>query len=176
MKYKIFLYEKNNDISSDSLICLSAHKCRQAFGIAEDVDLRVKRSPLGKPYFEGDPLFASLSHTEDKAVLVIADFPIGIDFERENRSLPTKKMQEKLGVKHFSPAENDAIACGDISFLEMWVKKEAAVKLTGEGISGMKSTDTENSSIVFLPVDIPGFVCYIAAYGDITGAECELYL
>ena len=176
MKYRVFLYEKNNSVSSDSLICLSARECRQAFAIDEGTELVVKRSPLGKPYFEGNPLYVSLSHTENKVILVIADFPVGIDLEKEERALPSEKMQHKLGKKHFSPAENAEIARGKISFLEMWVKKEAAVKLTGDGLSGMKSTDTENSNIVCLPVAIPGFICYIAAYGDIAEAECKLYL
>lgn len=176
MKYKIFLYEKNKDISSDSLISLSAWECRQAFGLDESTSLCIKRTSLGKPYFEGNPLFVSLSHTEGTAAVVIADFPVGIDIEKAGRSLPSRDTIKKLEKKYFSPAENEIVSRGDMSFLEMWVRKEAAVKLTGDGISGMKRTDTAGGDIVCRSIRLDGFVCFLAAHCDITAAESEISL
>ena len=53
--------------------------------------------------------------------------------------------REKIAERFFTEKElTDAI--DDESFLDIWVKKEAYVKFTGEGLSGMKSCDVTKLS------------------------------
>ncbi len=162
MKYRLFIYQKDKNISSDSLMSLSAQKCRQAFRLDDRCDFAVKRSPLGKPYFESAPIFVSLSHADESVAVVIADCEIGLDIESKNRRLPDYDTQKKLAAKYFSPAERASLESGKYSFAELWVRKEAAVKLTGKGVSGMSHTCTEDGSVLFEKPDLPGFICYIA--------------
>lgn len=68
----------------------------------------------GKPYFEGDPIYFSLSHSGKYAVCAISDSPIGVDIE-EKKELP-KRIKGRFA--------NDVFE---------WTKKEAKGKLTGKG-------------------------------------------
>ena len=91
-------------------------------------------SPRGKPYFPDGPWHFSISHTKSHAFCALAKRPIGIDAEEMTRVINPRLAEkvlspgEKLRYDHW-PDKNDA-------FLRLWVLKEAAVKLTGEGLRG----------------------------------------
>lgn len=88
----------------------------------------------GKPYFtEGDWHF-SISHTKHHAFCALSEHPVGIDAEELDR-----KCSLHLADKVLSPGEKaqfDAAADKHRALLTFWVLKEAAVKLTGEGLRG----------------------------------------
>ena len=88
-------------------------------------------APRGKPYFEGSPLHFSISHTKSHAFCAISSVPVGIDAEETDR-----KVNLKLGEKILSPAEFARWDGTAESLLRFWVLKEAAAKLTGEGLRG----------------------------------------
>ena len=91
-------------------------------------------SPRGKPYFEGEQLHSSISHTKAHAFCVLSDRPVGIDAEEEDR-----KINLALAEKILSPEEKaqfDAAADKRRALLTFWVLKEAAAKCSGEGLRG----------------------------------------
>ena len=111
----------------------------------------------GKPYFEGDPLHFSISHTPRHVFVALSDRPIGIDAEETDRQINLR-----LAEKILSPAEKtryDAAADKRAVLLKLWVLKEARAKYTGEGLRGYPNhTD-------FSPDDPRVFVkdgCYVA--------------
>lgn len=88
----------------------------------------------GKPYFPGSSLHFSISHTPDHAFCALSQHPVGIDAEELTRNINLK-----LADKILSAAEKeqyDAAPDKGRALLTFWVLKEAAVKLTGEGLRG----------------------------------------
>lgn len=111
----------------------------------------------GKPYFGGDSLHFSISHTKHHVFVALSDRPIGIDAEEKDRSI-----RPELAEKILSPREKrryDAAPDKRSALLKFWVLKEAQVKCTGEGLQGYpKDTD-------FSPDDPRVFEhsgCYVA--------------
>lgn len=88
----------------------------------------------GKPYFPGQSWHFSISHTPGRAFCVLSEQPVGIDAEELDRNINLR-----LAEKILSPAEKaqfDAAEDKRISLLKFWVLKEAAAKLSGEGLRG----------------------------------------
>lgn len=88
----------------------------------------------GKPYFEDSPLHFSISHTKDHVFCALSERPVGIDAEEMDRMV-----DPRLADKILSPAEKaryDTAEDKRAALLKLWVLKEAAAKLTGEGIRG----------------------------------------
>ena len=88
----------------------------------------------GKPYFPDSPWHFSISHTKKHAFCALAHCPIGIDAEEL-----TRKIELRLADKILSPgerAEFDAAEDKCKALLTFWVLKEAAAKLTGDGLGG----------------------------------------
>lgn len=88
----------------------------------------------GKPYLTGLDAYISLSHSGKLAVCAISGVPVGVDIQQ------LRNTDIKIAERFFSEEEKAAVAaaCGkerEKIFFEIWVKKEAYVKLTGEGIS-----------------------------------------
>jgi 4'-phosphopantetheinyl transferase len=106
---------------------------------------RLRRMPGGKPHFGRKGLSFSLSHTEGRVLAAFARFSVGLDMEKEGRSVPVKKIarrcfhaSERLALESCSNEIRQKV------FLRMWVRKEAAVKLAGEGIaSGLRKINIE---------------------------------
>ena len=88
----------------------------------------------GKPYFVDSPWHFSISHTKRRVFCALSPVPIGIDAEETDRDISLR-----LAEKILSPAEKahfDSAADKRLALLKFWVLKEAAVKLTGEGLKG----------------------------------------
>lgn len=88
----------------------------------------------GKPYFPDSSWHFSISHTKSRVFCVLSDRPVGIDAEEISR-----RIDLRLADKILSPterAEFDAAPDKRRALLTFWVLKEAAAKLTGEGLRG----------------------------------------
>ena len=91
-------------------------------------------TPLGKPYFEGDPVYFSISHTPNHVFCVLSERPVGIDAEEADREI-----RLSLAEKILSPTEQpryDAWENKREALLRLWVLKEASVKCLGTGLQG----------------------------------------
>lgn len=91
-------------------------------------------TPRGKPYFENSLWHFSISHTRRHAFCVLAKENVAIDAEELDRK-PDLRLAEKI----LSPGEKarfDAAADKHRALLAFWVLKEAAAKLSGEGLQG----------------------------------------
>jgi len=89
---------------------------------------------LGKPYFEGDSLHFSISHTSKHAFCALSPTPIGIDAEETDRPI-----RLALADKILSPTEREAYNRASdkrAALLRLWVLKEAAAKYRGQGLRG----------------------------------------
>lgn len=91
-------------------------------------------SDRGKPYFASGEWHFSISHTRRHAFCALSRRPVGIDAEELDRDI-----RLELADKILSPGERmqfDAAADKHRALLTFWVLKEAAAKLTGEGLRG----------------------------------------
>ena len=88
----------------------------------------------GKPYFADGSLHFSISHTKKHAFCVLSEHNVGIDAEELDRDISLK-----LAEKILSPGEKvqfDSALDQRKALLTFWVLKEAAAKLSGEGLQG----------------------------------------
>ena len=88
----------------------------------------------GKPYFATGNVHFSITHTPHHAFCVLADRPVGIDAEELSR-----RVNPKLAEKVLSPgelAQYQQAQDQNKALLTFWVLKEAAAKMTGEGLRG----------------------------------------
>ena len=88
----------------------------------------------GKPFFLDSPWHFSISHTPRRVFCALSRQEVGIDAEEADRNINLR-----LADKILSPGERtqfDAAADKRKALLTFWVLKEAAAKLSGEGLRG----------------------------------------
>ena len=116
-------------------------------------------APRGKPYFEESPLHFSISHTPNHAFCVLSDHPVGIDAEEKDRRIDLRLAQKILSEAEYSRFE--AAQDRRDALLRLWVLKEAAAKLTGEGLRGYPNhTDFDPADSRIQEID----GCYVAIF------------
>ncbi|MCM1188046.1 MAG: 4'-phosphopantetheinyl transferase superfamily protein [bacterium] len=106
----------------------------------------------GKPYFADLPLFFSLSHSGDYVLCAVARQEIGADLQRLQ---PVDA--EKLARRFFSESERLALERCESGgerqklFFELWTRKEAYSKLTGEGVAAALGRDMLTADWGYFP-------------------------
>ena len=103
---------------------------------------QIQVTDRGKPYFAQGDLHFSISHTHRRVFCALSPRPVGIDAEELDRGI-----RPELAEKILSPGEKaqyDRSADQQKALLTFWVLKEAAAKLSGEGLRGYPR-DTEFS-------------------------------
>lgn len=94
--------------------------------------------PNGKPVAEN--CFVSISHSKGKCAVCISERPVGIDIEKI-----TDRSFEKTAKRFFGEREKEYYfnSKSPQSFYEIWTRKEAYSKISGDGIKDiMNGTDT----------------------------------
>lgn len=98
--------------------------------------------PNGKPYFEGDPCYFSISHSKELCAAAVSDRPVGVDIDYRR-----KKYNERMIARSLSEREKQDF---DGDFARLWCRKESIAKLSGEGITGYPDKiDTLDPKFVF---------------------------
>ncbi|GAB3958349.1 4'-phosphopantetheinyl transferase family protein [Streptomyces sparsus] len=92
--------------------------------------------PHGRPAVRGGGVHFSLSHSGDLVLLAFASVPVGVDVEKVPTAAVTREVSSAL-----HPREREEIAGRPAperpaAFARCWVRKEAYLKGTGEGLSG----------------------------------------
>ena len=88
----------------------------------------------GKPYFAEGGYHFSVSHTKKLVFCALSKKPVGIDAEDLSREIKLS-LAEKI-LSPYEYAQYEKAADKQKALLTFWVLKEAAGKLTGEGING----------------------------------------
>lgn len=100
----------------------------------------------GKPYFAELPLYFNLSHSEDYVLCAVADVEVGADIQRmedidygklAQRFFCEEELAKLQEVRQQKEMESQQL------FYQLWARKEAYGKLTGEGLGrviGMNTT------------------------------------
>lgn len=99
--------------------------------IEQQLDLRVAKHPTGKPYALDGP-FINWAHNEYYLVIALSKVgEVGVDVECR-----TIAYEEQLHGWVLHEEEKEKLACG-APFAEIWTRKEAILKWTGEGLTEM---------------------------------------
>lgn len=122
----------------------------------------------GKPSLKELPnVHFNLSHCKEAVACVISDKPIGVDIEalgRYSERLARYTMNERE-FEEINQAEDR-----DVAFTRLWTMKEAAMKLTGEGIGTNVRNVLEHSyNIIIYKTTISterGYVVTVAEWAD----------
>ena len=114
----------------------------------------------GKPYFVTGNLHFSISHTKNHVFCALSDAPVGLDAEEMDRDVNLR-----LAEKILSESERvrwEAAADKRAALLRLWILKEAAAKLSGEGLKGYPNgTDFDPGDPRIRELD----GCYVAVIG-----------
>ena len=116
-------------------LCLAAYLLlmdglREEYGLTEPPVFDY--SSEGKPFIAARPdIHFSLSHSGNVALCVLADQPVGADVE-----VPRKITSSLIAytMNADEQAKINASQNPEMQFLHFWTRKEALLKLTGEGI------------------------------------------
>ncbi len=104
--------------------------------------LHIFRDSFGKPRFEGEVGAFSISHASALAVAAVSvSGEIGIDIERIDPTRDTERIAERF----FSDAERSEVSAAEDKvreFYRIWTAKEAMMKLGGEGMISIMSSDS----------------------------------
>ncbi|MDI3402250.1 4'-phosphopantetheinyl transferase family protein [Streptomyces cavernicola] len=139
---------------ADRLLYVAAHALlRRRLGARLDRDpaaLRFVREPCagcgaphGRPALPGAPVHFSLSHSGDRALVALAERPVGVDLELladdglvddVAASLHPRERAELAGLPPGPPRST--------AFTRCWTRKEACLKGTGEGVTADGLRDT----------------------------------
>ena len=88
----------------------------------------------GKPYFPDSSWHFSISHTPRHAFCVLSRNNVAIDAEELDRNIRLKLADKILSASE--KAQFDVAKNRERALLTFWVLKEAAAKLSGEGLRG----------------------------------------
>lgn len=129
-KDKILKYRKWEDAQL-SLLGRVLLKC----GLKKYYDLdqfEIELSQNYKPFLKEKNIYFNISHSHHLVACAIADFPIGIDTERIDRSVNYLDFQYQMtaGEKNRIHNSEDQI----LDFFVYWAQKEAVLKAHGSGM------------------------------------------
>ena len=100
-------------------------------------EIEFEYGPQGRPSIARSSLDFNLSHSEDRAVLVVGTgVRIGVDLEHERENVDTAALVQEF----FAPEERARFASVNVDerqrwFYRQWVAKEAVLKAHGGGLS-----------------------------------------
>ncbi len=109
---------------------------------------RIARTPSGRPFLRETSADFNITHTAGLAVCAFVcgggdGIPrVGVDAER--MLARSKDTMRRIAARWFLPGEQELFRMQETEecFLTIWTGKEAMVKRTGEGLSGIRRADT----------------------------------
>lgn len=112
----------------------------------------------GKPVIHGHPdIHFNISHCKTAVAVAVDSVPVGVDIETIR---PFKKHLAKYVLSQSELALVESSERPDIEFIKLWTRKEAWLKLTGEGIrSNLQNVDTSRLAIETSVNLDKGYVC-----------------
>jgi 4'-phosphopantetheinyl transferase len=110
-------------------------------------------SDKGKPYLENYPIHFNISHSNEYALIAIANKNIGVDIEYMNKDIEIEELMKIFAYDHEIKwiLENRSLSIQ--RFYTIWTLKEAILKQQGEGITAEKFPSLIN-------LDFPGYKLY----------------
>jgi 4'-phosphopantetheinyl transferase len=125
--------------------------------------LEIDTTPEGKPHLATGRLQFNLSHSREVALVAVARAPVGVDLEhpREFRA-PDRLARRICSEREYATLRqaggDRGVAGAQAQLLRLWVRKEAVVKGTGEGLGRpLEQVDVLDDALAdgWLCLDLP---------------------
>lgn len=130
--------EVYSEVLLRTLICESLHVANR--------DIVFGKNEHGKPYLVNSPDYHfNISHTRNALAVAACDLPVGIDIEK------CREADQAVAYRVFNSEECAYIYSNEpginLRFCEVWTRKEAYLKWTGEGwtLGAVKKTQGNDS-------------------------------
>ena len=127
-------------------------------------DFEIDYKANGKPYLKNLPdFYFNISHSNKMQAVAVGDCEIGVDIEF------LRKVDLRV-ARRFTKEEYDYIteADSDMRFFEIWTKKEAYLKYTGDGIlGGLNSANVLKSPIPIKTYFKDGYVISVCCEKEV---------
>ncbi|MBD1825756.1 4'-phosphopantetheinyl transferase superfamily protein [Cyanobacteria bacterium FACHB-DQ100] len=102
----------------------------------------------GKPFLKHSTLQFNLAHSQHLALHAVTyDRAVGIDIEQ----IRVIDQVERLAQRFFLPSEAEAVQTQPDLFFQYWTCKEAFLKATGIGLSGLKEIEIDRFQLRSIP-------------------------
>lgn len=113
-----------------ALVRRAAERYCQEVGLTIDVQsIEIAKEDKGKPFFVDTPLGFSLTHSENLWMCMISQNPCGLDLQ-----VVKPCNTEGIAKRNYTPEEQHYVTLWGIDgFFDVWVRKEAFCKHTGQG-------------------------------------------
>ncbi len=123
------LSDKILSVKAYLLLC---HLLEEEYGISDAPEFLLGKN--GKPHLKSNPdIHFNMSHCRAGAMCVVADYPVGCDIESTDNEPDTDMLSRCCNS---SEATQIAVTkAPKEAFALLWTKKEAFLKLTGEGLN-----------------------------------------
>ena len=119
----------------------------------------IKIGKQGKPYLATLPnTDFNITHSNGfvACILSVDEGQVGIDAEPITTVIPDEK-QKRLAARYFTDVERTTLESGERSFSELWTRREAFLKMTGDGFAkGIGREIPEDAFFTTLTLD--GFI------------------
>ena len=116
-------------------------------------------------------MFFSVSHSGKLAAIAVDSERVGLDAEK----LPERDFV-KIANRYFLPNELSSVT-GAREFARIWTRKEAYLKLTGEGLSGdLRAVDTMSTELSgrLVTFDPEGYALSVCSDRDIGKDDVDI--
>lgn len=111
---------------------------------ADPATLEFDYGTHGKPFLKHSTLQFNLAHSQHLALYAVTfDRAVGIDIEQ----IRAIAQVEELAQRFFLPSEAETIRAQPDLFFQYWTCKEAFLKATGTGLSGLKQIEIDQLQI-----------------------------
>lgn len=130
-----------------------------------------------KPYARDNSLYFSVSHSGDIVAIAVDDREIGMDVE----GLPAED-RLKIADRFYHPREREYVHGAEDemrAFCRIWTRKEAYLKMTGEGISAdLTAFDTTSSPLKesLYTIDLDGYCLSVCCEDGIENRHIDISL
>ncbi|WP_328946190.1 4'-phosphopantetheinyl transferase superfamily protein [Streptomyces sp. NBC_00250] len=112
-------------------------------------------APHGRPAVRGGGVHFSLSHSEDLILVGLAATPVGVDVEAHPKAEVSALVADSLHPREREEFARLPLEARPAAFARCWVRKEAYLKGTGEGLAG--GLDRTYLGLGPEPAAIPGW-------------------
>ena len=135
---------------------------KEVYGIDENPELIEQEG--GKPMLKDHPeIHFNLSHCKAGVACVVGDEPVGVDIDRI-RNYNAQLARHTMNDNELQEIENNADEAR--AFIRLWTKKEALLKLTGEGIRSDLKSVLNRENMHFDVAEEADYVCTVATFKE----------
>ncbi len=132
-------------------------------------DIKILVAPNGKPYTNNNVHF-SISHSKNYWICAVSKTNIGIDIQKK-----VNLNYLKISERFFSSNERQYVMKhGEDAFFQIWTRKEALAKYTGDGFFRTKIDTVSSTNDLLQTIRYNGHDCNIESVLIDSDYECSI--